>query len=124
MNAALQDIGLSTGKRNYTHSEGKQQQRKIAAFHAKRDGSLGNEANSQNGGNSQPNRRQHRTMQDVNGTLQLLLSGRVNTTQSIRRQDHRGDDGTAKSLRHSPTLDAVIQWNREFFRQHNNDNQI
>ena len=63
-------------------------------------------------------------MQDVNGTLQLILDCRLDRAQRFRGEDEGGHDRSAKGLWHSETLDAVIERDGEFLRQKDHRDQI
>ncbi len=56
-------------------------------------------------------------MQNVHGALQLILYRRLDRAQGFRSEDEGSHDRSAKGLRHSEPLNAVIEGDREFLRQ-------
>ena len=63
-------------------------------------------------------------MQDVDGTLQLILDCRLDRAQRFRGQNEGGHNRSPKGLWHSEALDAVIERNSKFLRQKDHHDQI
>ena len=59
MDAALQNICFTARKRDHTHRQREQEQRKIAALNAERDRSFGDYSDGEDGWNGQPDACEH-----------------------------------------------------------------
>jgi len=89
VNCAHQHIGSIAGEGKPTDREGKNQQNRIRRVEPKDHCLSGDQADAQHCGNSQPDRRQHRTQEDVDGTLQIVGQRRAGGAQRLRRQNER-----------------------------------
>ena len=104
---ALENIGAGAGESRGADEQGEQQKHQIGVVHAQNHLLSHYVADYQHDRNREPDRRQHRTKENVHRALQPVRQGRARSADRLRRRDERGDRDAAERCGRMERADRI-----------------